>query len=87
MIQENSGEIYPNPETKPAIPDLIDMDEDEKEMLNEARARLANTRGKKGKRKAVRRGKETSSPSEKERIKSKGNRCGFKAARNKKRRK
>ena len=34
MIQENSGEIYPNPETKPAIPDLIDMDEDEKEMLN-----------------------------------------------------
>ena len=29
-----------------------DMDEDEKEMLSEARARLANTRGKKAKRKA-----------------------------------
>ena len=28
------------------------MDEDEKEMLSEARARLANTRGKKAKRKA-----------------------------------
>ena len=46
------GEIDPNPETKPARPDPIDMDEDEKEMLNEARARLANTRGKKAKRKA-----------------------------------
>ena len=30
----------------------VDMDEDEKEMLSEARARLANTRGKKAKRKA-----------------------------------
>lgn len=28
------------------------MDDDEKEMLNEARARLANTKGKKAKRKA-----------------------------------
>jgi pre-mRNA-splicing factor CDC5/CEF1 len=46
------GEIDPNPETKPARPDPIDMDEDVKEMLNEARARLANTRGKKAKRKA-----------------------------------
>lgn len=46
------GEIDPNPETKPARPDPIDMDEDEKEMLQEARARLANTRGKKAKRKA-----------------------------------
>jgi pre-mRNA-splicing factor CDC5/CEF1 len=46
------GEIDPNPETKPARPDPIDMDEDEKETLNEARARLANTRGKKAKRKA-----------------------------------
>ena len=46
------GEIDPNPETKPARPDPIDMDEDEKEMLNECRARLANTRGKKAKRKA-----------------------------------
>ncbi|GLE06316.1 hypothetical protein PINS_up015563 [Pythium insidiosum] len=46
------GEIDPNPETKPARPDPIDMDEDEKEMLSEARARLANTKGKKAKRKA-----------------------------------
>jgi len=41
------GEIDPHPETKPARPDPIDMDEDEQEMLAEARARLANTRGKK----------------------------------------
>ncbi|KAH9634544.1 hypothetical protein HF086_016632 [Spodoptera exigua] len=40
------GEIDPNPETKPARPDPKDMDEDE------ARARLANTQGKKAKRKA-----------------------------------
>ncbi|KAL4378741.1 hypothetical protein GQ457_02G033850 [Hibiscus cannabinus] len=46
------GEIDPNPESKPARPDPVDMDEDEKEMLSEARARLANTRGKKAKRKA-----------------------------------
>merc|ERR1712039_1111421 len=46
------GEIDPSPETKPARPDAQDMDEDEKEMLAEARARLANTRGKKAKRKA-----------------------------------
>lgn len=37
------GEIDPNPETKPARPDPKDMDEDELEMLSEARARLANT--------------------------------------------
>merc|ERR1711939_1061383 len=46
------GEIDPNPETKPARPDPVDMDEDELEMLSEARARLANTKGKKAKRKA-----------------------------------
>jgi pre-mRNA-splicing factor CDC5/CEF1 len=46
------GEIDPNPETKPARPDPVDMDEDEKEMLSEARARLANTQGKKAKRRA-----------------------------------
>lgn len=39
-------------ETKPARPDAVDMNEEEKEMLSEARARLANTRGKKAKRKA-----------------------------------
>ncbi|XP_062014423.1 cell division cycle 5-like protein [Rosa rugosa] len=47
-----AGEIDPNPETRPARPDPLDMDEDEKEMLSEARARLANTKGKKAKRKA-----------------------------------
>ncbi|KAJ2384649.1 Pre-mRNA-splicing factor cef1, partial [Coemansia sp. RSA 2603] len=46
------GEIDPNPETKAARPDPVDMDEDEKDMLSEARARLANTMGKKAKRKA-----------------------------------
>ena len=38
------GEIDPAPEIKPARPDAIDMDEDELEMLSEARARLANSR-------------------------------------------
>lgn len=46
------GEVDVYPENKPAKPDPIDMDEDEKEMLSEARARLANTMGKKAKRKA-----------------------------------
>lgn len=46
------GEIDPNPEAKPARPDRVDLEEDEKEMLQEARARLANTKGKKAKRKA-----------------------------------
>ncbi|KAK1443252.1 cell division cycle 5-like protein [Babesia gibsoni] len=46
------GEIDPAPETKPSRADAVDMDEDEKEMLAEARARLANTKGKKAKRKA-----------------------------------
>ncbi|EEB06363.2 cell division control protein Cdc5 [Schizosaccharomyces japonicus yFS275] len=45
------GSAEPNLETLPALPDAIDMDEDEKEMLSEARARLANTQGKKAKRK------------------------------------
>lgn len=39
------GEIDPNPESKPARPDPIDMDEDEKEMLSEARARCAACAG------------------------------------------
>jgi len=30
------GEIDPNPESKPARPDAVDMEEDEKEMLAEA---------------------------------------------------
>ena len=33
------GEVDPAPEAKPARPDPIDMDEDEMEMLQEARAR------------------------------------------------
>ncbi len=74
----NQEKSNPNPETKPARPDPVDMDEgeclmksvlatvidktthdihklacaDELEMLSEARARLANTQGKKAKRKA-----------------------------------
>ncbi|RSH85587.1 Pre-mRNA-splicing factor cef1 [Saitozyma podzolica] len=47
-----AGEIDTDPETRAARPDPIDMDDDEKEMLSEARARLANTQGKKAKRKA-----------------------------------
>ncbi|ELP94864.1 transcription factor MYB23, putative [Entamoeba invadens IP1] len=39
------------PETQPALKDRVDLDDDEKEMLNETRARLANTLGKKEKRK------------------------------------
>ncbi|KAJ2840188.1 Pre-mRNA-splicing factor cef1 [Coemansia sp. 'formosensis'] len=39
-------------ESKAARPDPVDMDEDEKDMLSETRARLANTQGKKAKRKA-----------------------------------
>jgi pre-mRNA-splicing factor CDC5/CEF1 len=54
------GEVDPDPETKPARPDTIDLDEDEKEMLSEARARLANTQGKKAKRKARERQQEES---------------------------
>lgn len=46
------GDTDAAPETKPARPDPVDMDEDELEMLSEARARLANTKGKKAKRKA-----------------------------------
>ena len=46
------GEIDPNPETRPAKADPVDMDDDEKQMLQEARARLANVRGKKANRKA-----------------------------------
>ncbi|KAK8828578.1 hypothetical protein WA577_000063 [Blastocystis sp. JDR] len=46
-----SGEIDPHPESRPARPDPVDMDEDEIGMIQEARARLANTQGKKAKRK------------------------------------
>lgn len=46
------GEIDATPEIRHTLPDAIDMEEEEKEMLSEARARLANTQGKKAKRKA-----------------------------------
>ncbi|CAH8388177.1 unnamed protein product [Eruca vesicaria subsp. sativa] len=52
MRKLGPGEIDPNPESKPARPDPVEMDGDEMEMISEARARLANTRGKKAKRKA-----------------------------------
>lgn len=52
LTYRRPGELDPDPESKPARPDTIDLDEDEKEMLSEARARLANTQGKKAKRKA-----------------------------------
>lgn len=51
-LRGRPGEMDSVPETKPARPDPVDMDEDELEMLSEARARLANTKGKKAKRKA-----------------------------------
>ncbi|KAF2018756.1 hypothetical protein BU24DRAFT_385426 [Aaosphaeria arxii CBS 175.79] len=47
-----SGEVDAYAESRPARPDAIDMDEEDKEMLSEARARLANVSGKKAKRKA-----------------------------------
>ena len=46
------GEIDPTPEIRPAKADAVDMDDDEKQMLQEARARLANVHGKKATRKA-----------------------------------
>ncbi|KAJ4367385.1 Pre-mRNA-splicing factor cef1 [Neocucurbitaria cava] len=46
------GEVDFYAESRPARPDAIDMDEEDKEMLSEARARLANVSGKKAKRKA-----------------------------------
>ena len=45
-------EMMPNFETMNAVPDPVELDQDEKEMLAEARARLANTQGKKARRKA-----------------------------------
>lgn len=50
LSRPSEGEVPP--ESKPARPDPVDMDEDELEMLTEARARLSNTKGKKAKRKA-----------------------------------
>lgn len=47
-----AGDLNINPESKPSRPDLDQLDDEEKEMLSEAKARLANTQGKKAKRKA-----------------------------------
>jgi len=73
------GEIDPNPETKPAKPDAVDMDEDEKEMLAEARARLANTKGKKSEKKSpretARRGAPVGRITKEERVEGRGNRA------------
>ncbi|CAN9107035.1 unnamed protein product [Alternaria alternata] len=46
------GEVDAYAESRPARPDAVDIDEEDKEMLSEARARLANVSGKKAKRKA-----------------------------------
>lgn len=46
------GEIDALAEHRPARADPIDMDDDEKEMIAEARVRIANRKGKKSKRKA-----------------------------------
>lgn len=45
------GEINPNAETQVAKPDGTEMEDEEREMLAEARARLLNTQGKKSTRK------------------------------------
>ncbi|CAI4048691.1 Cef1p SKDI_13G3430 [Saccharomyces kudriavzevii IFO 1802] len=45
------GDINPNAETQMARPDNGDLEDEEKEMLAEARARLLNTQGKKATRK------------------------------------
>lgn len=58
MTLENSNPVKsvgslmldPTPEYRPARADPIDMDDDEKEMIAEARVRLANIKGKKAKR-------------------------------------
>ncbi|BFU18973.1 myb family DNA-binding domain containing protein [Entamoeba histolytica HM-1:IMSS-B] len=49
LREKEMNEIIP--ETRPALKDRVDLDDDEIEMLNEVRARLANTKGKKAKRK------------------------------------
>lgn len=46
-----AGDINPNAETQMARPDNGDLEDEEKEMLAEARARLLNTQGKKATRK------------------------------------
>ena len=50
--QAVAHQMMPFFETLKATPDGIELDQDEREMLEEARARLANTQGKKARRKA-----------------------------------
>lgn len=50
--REQTGSFIANPEQQPATGLGEDIVDEEKEMLSEARARLANTQGKKAKRKA-----------------------------------
>eukprot|EP00127_Corallochytrium_limacisporum_P002483 Clim_evm40s128 gene=Clim_evmTU40s128 len=52
MKQPRRGELDPTAHTKPARPDAMDMDDQEKEMLAETRVRLAKTQSKKEQRKA-----------------------------------
>lgn len=47
-----NGEIDNLPEVRPARADPIDLDDEDKEMVAEARVRIANIKGKKAKRKA-----------------------------------
>lgn len=44
------GDLNLDPESRPAMPDGEELEDDDKEILYEARARLANTKGKKAKR-------------------------------------
>ncbi|EOA82155.1 Pre-mRNA-splicing factor cef1 [Exserohilum turcicum] len=46
------GEVDAYAESRPARPDAVDLEDEDKEMLSEARARLSNVSGKKAKRKA-----------------------------------
>ena len=48
----STHQMMPFFETMKSTPDSVELDQDEREMLEEARARLANTQGKKARRKA-----------------------------------
>lgn len=50
--KKKPGDIDYQPEVRPAKADAIDLDDEDKEMVAEARVRIANIKGKKAKRKA-----------------------------------
>lgn len=50
-VELHTGDINPNAETQVALPDKNELDDDEKEMLAEAKVRLISTQGKKATRK------------------------------------